>query len=571
MGKVVKKNQPCLNPECGSHDARQVYEDGTSFCFSCHKFFPKGADEVSEEDEGFEKVETTEVVKKAPPSLPASLRKPGSTKSKSLSLEEISELATRGFRERKVTKEVAEFFGVKVSYNSSGTIDAHYYPYSGGKAYKIRTLPKEFTWIGKSTALFGREKFNGAGKRLIIVEGEIDAMSIAQASLDKYGKIYPVVALSSSVMAHKSILEDRDWVRSFGEVVLCLDNDEAGEKATQEAIKVVGVDKVKIAKLPLKDPNEVLVQMDGNKLLQCIFDAAPYVPAGIVGKEALWNALETYNAATGHPYPACMAGVNTKLKAKRGGEIVLFISGTGSGKSTLLREIGLDILETTNEKIGIISLEESPAETARKFAGMAIMKNPAKEEIPLDELKVGFDKVFGDDRVVVLDHQGSMNDTSIVDQLEYMCLVGCKYLFVDHITILTSEGVDNLTGNEAQDKVMNDLLRLVKRYPEVWIGLVSHLRKAPGNGKSFEEGKLPSIDDIKGSGSIKQISFDIISFARNLTAADEKERNTIKMRVLKSRYTGLTGAVPGAQYSWDTGRLTALENIPLDDEDFTAI
>lgn len=419
--------------------------------------------------------------------------------------------------------------------------------------------------------MFGRDKFNGAGKRLIIVEGEIDAMSIAQASLEKYGKIYPVVALSSSVMAHKSILEDRDWVRSFAEVVLCLDNDEAGEKATQEAIKVIGVDKVKIAKLPLKDPNEVLLADGGNRLLQCIFDAAPYIPAGIVGKEALWTALETYNAATGHPYPACMAGVNAKLKAKRGGEITLFISGTGSGKSTLLREIALDILQTTEDKIGIVSLEESPAETARKFAGMAINRNPAKEEIPLEELKVGFDQVFGDDRVIVLDHQGSMNDTSIVDQLEYMCLVGCKFLFVDHITIMTSEGVDNLTGNEAQDKVMNDLLRLVKRYPEVWVGLVSHLRKAPGNGKSFEEGKLPSIDDIKGSGSIKQISFDIISFARDLTASDEKVRNTIKMRVLKSRYTGLTGAVPGAQYSWDTGRLTAMENIQLDDEDFTAI
>ena len=47
----------------------------------------------------------------------------------------------------------------------------------------------------------------------------------------------------------------------------------------------------------------------------------------------------------------------------------------------------------------------------------------------------------------------------------------------------------------------------------------SHLRKAPGGGmSSFEEGKLASIDDIKGSGSIKQISFDIVAFARNLVA-----------------------------------------------------
>ena len=118
---------------------------------------------------------------------------------------------------------------------------------------------------------------------------------------------------------------------------------------------------------------------------------------------------------------------------------------------------------------------------------------------------------------------------------------------------------------------MNDLLRLVKRH-SVWIGLVSHLRKAPGGKQSFEEGKLPSIDDIRGSGSIKQISFDIISFARNLTAKDDKVRNTIKMRILKSRYTGLTGKVNGAYYNYDTGRLNGLDTmIDDDDEEFTNI
>lgn len=487
-----------------------------------------------------------------------------------LSIDEIEDFPTRGFRDRGITKAVAEFFGVKVSYGENGEIDTHYYPYDEGKAYKVRKLPKEFTWVSKSQNLFGQEKFNGAGKRLVITEGEIDAMSVAQASMDKYNKIYPVVAMSSAVMS-KSLLESRDWIRSFKEVVLCLDSDEPGQKATEEAIKIIGIDKVKLVKLPEKDSNDVLVKHGAARLMQCIFDAAPYVPAGIIGKEELWEALLDYNSAKSVPYPPCLEGVNSKLKGMREGEITLFISGTGSGKSTILRETMLHLLETTDAKIGVVSLEESPAETARKLAGMVLCKNPAKEEIPLDELKIGFDKVFGNDRVVLLDHQGSINDNSIVDQLEYMCLTGCKYLFIDHITILVSEGVENLTGNEAQDKVMNDLLRLVKRHP-VWIGLVSHLRKAPGGKRSFEEGRLPSIDDIRGSGSIKQISFDIISFARNLTAKDEKVRNSIKMRILKSRYTGLTGTVNGAYYNYDTGRLKGLDVIIEDDEEeFTSI
>jgi twinkle protein len=137
-----------------------------------------------------------------------------------------------------------------------------------------------------------------------------------------------------------------------------------------------------------------------------------------------------------------------------------------------------------------------------------------------------------------------------------MALMGCKYLVLDHITIAVSEGSDGLSGNEAIDKMMSDLLKICKKH-NVWLGLISHLRKAPGGGTSFEEGKLASIDDIKGSGSIKQISFDIISFARNLVAEDEHERNTIRFRVLKSRFTGLTGDAGSAAYDVNTTRLKA--------------
>jgi twinkle protein len=193
-----------------------------------------------------------------------------------------------------------------------------------------------------------------------------------------------------------------------------------------------------------------------------------------------------------------------------------------------------------------------------KLAGMAINRNPSNEEISNEDLKVGFDKVFKDDRVIVLDHQGSINDASIVEQLEYMALMGCEYLFIDHITILTSEGADGKEGNAAIDLVMNHLLRLVKRHP-IWIGLVSHLRKVASGKKSFEQGKLPTMDDIRGSGSIKQVSFDILAFARDMTSPDEIIRNSIIMSVLKSRTIGLTGPISGAFYDQATGRLTHSE------------
>ena len=468
----------------------------------------------------------------------------------SIDINEIKGLESRGIRERGITRPVCEFYGVKIRFNSDGQADSHFYPYvneDGELSYKWRKLPKDFEWVGSAGDLFGIDKFSPGGKRLIITEGELDALSVAQACLQKYEKIYPIISPPSAAGTAK-LLKHREWIRSFEEVCIWMDNDIAGKEALDKILKIVGVERARIIH-PVdgcKDASDVLVKKGSHAVNECVWNAARWIPAGIISKDELWKALEEYNKVPSIPYPSCIGSLNNKLKGMRAGEISLFISGTGSGKSTLMREIIIHLLNCEDvpkeDKIGAINLEEAPAETARKLAGMELRRNPANEEIPIEELKVGFDKVFGDDRVMILDHQGSIADGSIVEQLEYMALMGCKYLFIDHITILVSEGADGLTGNEAIDKVMNDLLRLVKRH-NIWIGLVSHLRKAPVNTRSFEQGKLPSLDDIRGSGSIKQISMDVIAFARDMTAEDERKRNTIDMSVLKCRYTGLTGSV----------------------------
>jgi twinkle protein len=530
MGRIISRNQPC--EKCGSSDAKQIYEDKSAFCFSCRQNFlaPKEGtimpDNTDWNKYNFNKLQEVE-----------------------------NDYSTRGFKERNIYKEVAKHYGVKISYDLDGNIDSHYYPYYSGTqlvGYKVRKLPKDFTSIGKiNGGIFGQQLYS-SGKRIVITEGELDAMAVQSAWYKKYKTFYPVVSLRSASSV-KDLIECRDYLRNFNEIILWFDKDEAGQIATKEAARIIGYDKIKIVTSEEKDASDLWIRSP-DEVLKCIYNATEYTPAGILTKDQLWDQLEKYNEIESVPYPPFMDGLNDKLKGMRFGEITLWTSGTGSGKSTLLREIAVHLLENTKDKIGIISLEESPAETARKMAGMAISRNPANEEIPIEELKVGFDSIFGDNRVMVLDHQGSISDGSIMDFLEYMCLSGCKYLFVDHITILASEGTEGLTGNEAIDKIMNDLLRLVKKH-DVWIGLISHLRKTDNKGRSFEEGKLPSMDDIRGSGSIKQISMDIIAFARDVGSDREEERNTIKTKVLKCRYTGLTGPSGTLYYNFEAGRL----------------
>ena len=202
----------------------------------------------------------------------------------------------------------------------------------------------------------------------------------------------------------------------------------------------------------------------------------------------------------------------------------------------------------------MISLEESIGDTAEKLIQMKLKQNLQEHDVPLDIQEAASKEVFGDERLVLLDHQGSVGDESLIDKIEYMALMGCKYLILDHITIAVSEGAEGYTGNEAIDKVMSDLLKITKKH-NVWLGVISHLRKVQGGSTTFEQGKLPSMDDIKGSGSIKQISFDIIGFSRDMANENEEVRNTINFIVLKSRFSGKTGPAGSVRYNHDTTRL----------------
>jgi len=531
----VKRHQPC--DDCGSSDALAVYDDGHTYCFSCTKYTapPRGSNMGAEVIE-FTDRDTIESV-----GIISSYRS--------------YPISTRGLR-----KEIVDHFNVKMSVDEDGMPEAHYYPYTRNNkivAYKKRTLPKDFSVVGNFAGiqLFGQEQAASmSASKLVITEGELDCLAVAQAMYEKYNRHSAVVSIPSA--SHiKTILDNREFIKKYKDVILMFDQDEAGEKAVEQAAKIIGAERVRVAKFNYKDPCELYKAEGCDGIVSAFWGASQYNPAGILTGNAIWEHFMERKNSESVSYPACLNGLNEKLGGMRQGEITLFTSGTGSGKSTVIKEIVLDILDKTDDKVGLISLEESVGDTAEKFIAMQL-KRPLLGDTAVsdDELREGFNAVFGDERLVLLDHQGSVSDASLLEKIEYMALMGCKYLVLDHITIAVSEGADGLTGNEAVDKVMSDLLKIVKKH-NVWLGLISHLRKAQG-GRSFEEGHLASIDDIKGSGSIKQISFDIIAFARNLVAESNLERNTIKLRVLKARFTGNTGDCGTAVYNPQTTRLS---------------
>jgi len=535
MGKNTNfiKHTSC---ECGSSDGNAVYSDGSTFCFVCKKTQAKGTEDTEVD---FSVVQTN------------------------LNLDEISELPVDTFRN--ISKQVLYNAGVKVEYDQDRNIISHYYPITINKkikAYKKRIVAtKDFRVVGKAEVpeLFNQSNC-GRYKNLVITEGEIDCLSLIEMLTKAKAKFDVVSIVNGAQSARRNIASNLDFINKYDKVFLAFDNDEPGVASANDAAHVIKPGKCHIVNSVYKDANDALCKEQSDTYLSNVWGAKVYKPDNFVTGEKIWDAFKERSTVKSVPYPSCLKGLNDKLFGMRLGEITLFTSGTGSGKSTVVKETILNLLEQSETKIGLISLEESIGDTATKLIGMSINKNiRMPEDVTEDEARKGYEKVFGDERLILLDHQGSVADTSLLDRIEYLAALGCSYLILDHITIAVSEGVDGATGNEAVDKVMSSLLKIVKRY-NIHLTLISHLRKSSGEGKSFEEGIMPNLDSIKGSGSIKQISFDIIGFARNMMAVEKSDRNIVKFAVLKSRFSGDTGQCGQATYNVNTGRLNYYES-----------
>ena len=531
MGKETSFIKHTSCEPCGSSDANAVYSDGSTYCFSCKKTKPSGTEDTEVE---FSVVQSH------------------------LTLDEIANLPVDGFRN--ISKKVLYNAGVKVEYDENRNIISHFYPITVNKkvkAYKKRIVAtKDFRSIGKADV---PELFNqcnsGKRKNLVITEGEIDCLSILEMLTKAKAQFDVVSIVNGAQSARRNIASNLEFVNKYEKVFLAFDNDEHGIESAIDVAHVIKPGKAHIVNNIHKDANEALCKEQSETYLADIWSAKAYKPDNFVSGEKIWQAFKERSEVKSIAYPDCLKGLNDKLFGMRLGEITLFTSGTGSGKSTVVKETILNLLDKTEDKIGLISLEESIGDTATKLIGMSINKNIRMPgDVSDEEARTGYDKVFKDERLILLDHQGSVADNSLLDRIEYLAALGCNYLILDHITIAVSEGIDGATGNEAVDKVMSSLLKIVKRY-NIHLTLISHLRKSSGEGKSFEEGVMPNLDSIKGSGSIKQISFDIVGFARNMMAAEKSDRNIVKFAVLKSRFSGDTGMCGQATYNVSTGRL----------------
>ena len=517
-------------PKCDSSDALAIYDDGSTYCFnSVCDYRTRGDGSVS-----------TETLPKAKPLNMAGV--------------------VASIPNRRISQETCSKYGVTVEYSGTGEIIKHFYPYystdtneiCAAKVREVKTKSFYSTGDSKSAGFFGQQKCTG-GKFVTITEGELDALAV----YEMFNKQYDVVSLRSGASnASKEIKEQLEWLEEYDNVVLCFDNDKAGDAALEQVKDLFSPNKLKICKLPLKDASDMLMANRVKDFTQAWWNAKVYRPDGIVAGADTWEALVEKRQVKSIPYP--WEGLNDITRGHRPYELVTITSGSGMGKSQFIREIEYDLLQRCEGNIGVLALEEDVARTSLGIMSVAANRPlHLEEDTPVDQLRPFWEATLGTGRYYLFDHWGSTSTDNLLARVRYMAkALDCRYVVLDHLSIVVSS---QESGDErkAIDEIMTKLRTLVAE-TGISLFLVSHLKRS--QGKAHEDGAQISLGELRGSQAIAQLSDIVIGMERDQQNGNEEIRNTTTVRVLKNRYTGETGPACYLQYDRGTGRMQETAN-----------
>jgi len=530
------KHGPC--EKCGSSDAVGWYSDGHGVCFSCGHYYNHNGnfneDNLLSELLPKEKLVTpvTDVFRGIP---------------------------RRGLDEDSIRK-----YRIDICMDKNSHVGHRYPFFRAGQhiANQIRKKgTKDFYWEGNTDGieLFGQDLFPAGGKYVTVVEGCLDAPSAFQL----LGSRYPVVGVVSAASALEQCRTNFEYLDSFEEVVLVFDNDEGkerpdgtkyfpGQEAAKKVAELFKPGKCRILTLQHgKDPSDYLQkEVPAKTFVQEWWRAPRFRPDGLKLGKDMKDEILNRPSYFSIPYP--WEPLNKKTYGIRLSEAVLFMADTGIGKTSVFKEIEHAILknEEVREKgygVGFLHLEEPNFDTAIGILSIEKNKPFHLPDTPRtdDEILDAYDKVLNTDRAIFYDHFGSNNIDEIIAKVRYMSVMGCKYIFIDHLSIIVSDQ----SGDERKqlDEISTKLKTLTMEL-NIAVFCVIHTNRQ---------------GEARGSAGPEKVANIHISLHRDKKDPDPWRRNVLKLTIEKNRFSGRTGPCLWLFYDEITGRLVELDEVAI--------
>jgi len=479
-----------------------------------------------------------------------------------VNLSVIQSYPSLGIPARKISKETAQRYEVKTEVSEiDGSPAAVYYPYHDHDGtvvgYKKRTLPKDFSVVGKVKGLFGQKQCKNNAKLLIIVEGEHDVLA-GWELLQRKRKDWNIVSIPNGANEEGKldsvILKEIEWIAKHENVLLLLDMDEPGKRTSKALAEALcSQTRVATASLPRKDTAKCWEDDLVEEWHNAFKGAVVYHPEEIVeGKDIdLKELKKPKKPGVALPYPK----LQKMTHGLRKGEITLLSAASGIGKSTFAKEMAYHLMQN-GSSVAMIALETQMEDVARSFVAMdnnvpayKVIFHP--DTLTDEQYDASVQWMFKENKIHFFRHWGSINPDTLKTKMMYFAkALGVDFIVLDHVSMVIA-GTE--TDNERKD--IDSLFEAMTQIcVETGVGIIPiiHLKRVAG--KKLNKGDEVELTDLRGSAGAEQMSFNVWALERNQQGEDG-EKDLARIRVLKNRSLGFTGLADTLKYNHQTGRL----------------
>ena len=395
--------------------------------------------------------------------------------------------------------------------------------------------------------LFNMNRIDPA-KPLLVVEGEIDCLSVIEAGYSN------VVSIPNGCANSQWIQYNWEWLEQFDKIILWFDSDEAGIKARNDILYRLGTWRTYYIEINpedttpngarIKDANEVLYFKGKDRVLQYI-NKPLEIPVENVSD---LSKAEDFDIEHAEGLYTGIKELDDQIYKLTFGTLNIITGKSGEGKSVFVNQVAICQAVQQGYDVFVFS-GELPAPILRNWVETNMI---GREHITM---KDGHVRVFNPEqrklmqnwysgKVLVYDDDYNTTATALLNKMEELARkCGTKVFLIDNLMMIDLEC--NEEGRlQAEKEFVNKLIFFAKKY-NVLVFLVAHPRKT-GEIRVTKE-------DIAGSGNIVNLAHMVFSVHRYTAKEKEGETNTrnqyIKgkepipedscVEVLKNRITGI--------------------------------
>ena len=380
----------------------------------------------------------------------------------------------------------------------------------------------------------------------IIVEGEIDLLSLIEAG------IYNVVSVPNGASKGSQKLEYLDNCYQYFEgkdkIILCVDNDEAGNSLKNELARRLGFDRCYQVSYPAecKDANEVLVKHGKMALQTMIGNATLWPIEGIVSMNDMIDDVLSYYE-NGYP-EGTKAGIPSfdEYLSFYPGQLTVITGIPGSGKSEFVDWLMASLSKKHGWTWGVCSFECPPSIHVTKLAekisdkSFGFRKDP-NHRLSVEDLECSLTVIDKHFYFINLSLVDVTMDGLIAKAEELVKKKGIKGLLFDPWNCIEHKYEENETKYVLE--CLNKLISFLDKY-KVHCFLIAHPTKLK---KDVKTGKyeIPTMYSISGSAHFFNRTHNGISVWRDF------ENNVVDVYVQKVKWSWL-GKIGFCSFRFDT-------------------